>query len=358
MTTINKYLEKQERSTYIYKQVDTDRLGVEVYEETHLSTYSFYLVRKLKLNRDYTHFSEQEKFFENILLSWKNQVFNEKMVLKKIYRHDGFARVIYTLEIGCEKPLIKNISIQLKRWLGNLSLELLTNDLVEKKAIEEQIITTSSDIFDLTQKITHLKKNFFNENLMYNNVGYYQSILSRLVLIKNNESKQLQPINWGKFSSFLHISKQMVSYRRKVIISTEELKNLENNIHLCFIKKQLRKGFKRKGNRKRFVLREQLIDKVNIIEYVPYLWVQVYIERKEDIFICNHLSCASLIASVDEFVKELKVNIYHYSLFGKYVRCSDNQLNRLEGYILLEQFLQKFKMMDSTYYKKVVLNNE
>lgn len=347
MTTINRYLEKEAQSTYIYKKVDTNRLGIEVYEETHLSSYSFYLVRKLKLNRDYTNVSEQEKFFEEIFLSWKNQVFNEEMVLKKIYRHTGLERVVYTLEIGCDKPLVKNVSIQLKQWLANLSIELVTSSSDETKAIEEQIVDTSSDIFDLTQKITHLRNNFFNDNLMYGRAEYYQSILHRLVLIKNRENKQLQPIHWGRFSSFLHTSKQVISYRRKVIISVEELKNLEDSIYFCFVKKQLRKG-----NRKKLILREQLIEKVNTIEYVPYLWVQVYIERKEDILICNRLSCAGLISSIDELVKELKISIYHHSLFGKYVRCSENQLDRLEGYILLEQFLQKFQLVDNTFYRK------
>ncbi|MCA5013388.1 MULTISPECIES: hypothetical protein [unclassified Enterococcus] len=168
--------------------------------------------------------------------------------------------------------------------------------------------------------------------------------LSSLVFKKRN-TKKATPSNWPRFSKLLKSSKTVDAPAKIPNFSKTEMENLEDEIYLRFMNKRMRLGAKKNHVQKKSILRSELLAQINQAEYLNYSWGQVVRIRKEDVLICGRLSCASLVSSLDEFLQEMRELAYSRSLFGKKVRCSVDLLRRLEGYILMDQYMQNLSLM-------------
>lgn len=460
MRTINKqhyHSEKQERSTILRKEVDPDYLGREIYADNVETPYSFYLVRKLTLAKDYQNLAEGEAFFDAICDSWDGTEAFEELIVKKIYMYVETEIMYYTLLMGSFEPTKRDLRINLKKWLEEVSLEKQTHSLVhngeasmssgEMQGMMKQMLETSNEIFrlrkmigDLTETInngqieiyqaksnpvisrsiktihlkraqplieedskkearidvpfvkpaiqldeesqqetaeevvgktvekklqTELAENPIQENFQTaekisilpklkteNNVAASQTDpktpeskaaqlnIQRLKLNKNQVEK-LSPKDWTIFSVQLKASKMIEGPQRLLLISKKEQQDLEEAIYRCFVTKRMRKGNKKSHTQKQSILRSELLAQIEQAEYLTYSWGQVLRIRKEDLLICNRLSCSSLVRSVDDFLEEMRAIAYSRSLFGKKVKCSVELLRRLDGYILMDQYMQK-----------------
>ncbi|GGC85611.1 hypothetical protein [Enterococcus wangshanyuanii] len=166
-----------------------------------------------------------------------------------------------------------------------------------------------------------------------------------LLVFKKRKTKKATPSNWPRFSKLLKSSKTIDAPAKIPNFSKTEMENLEDEIYLRFMNKRMRLGAKKNHVQKKSILRSELLAQINQAEYLNYSWGQVVRLRKEDVLICGRLSCASLVSSLDEFLQEMRELAYSRSLFGKKVRCSVDLLRRLEGYILMDQYMQNLSLM-------------
>ncbi|MGX7243704.1 hypothetical protein ACWOC1_02515 [Enterococcus quebecensis] len=510
MRTISKrqrQSEKEERSTYLCKEVDPDYLGREVYADNVDTPYSFYLVRKLNLAKDYQNLAEGEAFFDAICDSWDETEEFEELVVKKIYMYVETEVMYYTLLMGSFEPTRRDLRMNLKRWFEEITLEKQERSLVfrgdaalssgEVQGMMKQMIETSNEIFrlrkmitDLTEMISrgkiemhtaksdpiisrsiqtiHLKRAqplvieedktveatktmlrsenpinvevdldesevvneeevtsekidettktwevvgeetekklenelagkpiqedfqveeeptvYLNQEQKNKEESNQESTertslklkrrqmkakhkevaeseiakkapqetmksemldLNQLVLNKRR-TKKATPSNWPRFSKQLKASKTIEAPTKIPNFSKSEMENLEDEIYLCFMNKRMRLGSKKSHVQKKSILRSDLLAQISQAEYLNYSWGQVLRQRKEDVLICGRLSCGSLVASLDEFLQEMREVAYSRSLFGKKVRCSVDLLRRLEGYILMDQYMQNLSLI-------------
>lgn len=505
MRTISKrqrQSEKEERSTYLCKEVDPDYLGREIYADNVDTPYSFYLVRKLNLAKDYQNLAEGEAFFEAICDSWDETEEFEELVVKKIYMYVETEIMYYTLLMGSFEPTRRELRMNLKQWFKEITLEKQDRSLAYKgeptlnsgeiQGMMKQMLETSNEIFrlrkmitDLTETINHgkmelsaakndpiisrsiqtihlkraqplvieedkveetkitdsdetvavdmdiklveeavveaeivadttelpvepkeaagaqpekklenelakkpiqedslaeekptasqmqepennepLKKERTsiklkrkqmaqsNESAVTETTDATQQETTelepldlRLLVFKKRKTKKATPSNWPRFSKQLKASKRIESPAKIPNFSKSEMENLEDEIYLCFMNKRMRLGTKKNATQKKSVLRSDLLAQISQAEYLNYSWGQVLRQRKEDVLICGRLSCGGLVSSLDDFLKEMREIAYSRSLFGKKVRCSVDLLRRLEGYILMDQYMQNLSLM-------------
>lgn len=499
--------EKEERSTYLCKEVDPDYLGREIYADNVDTPYSFYLVRKLNLAKDYQNLAEGEAFFDAICDSWDESEEFEALVVKKIYMYVETEVMYYTLLMGSFEPTRRDLRINLKQWFEDITLEKEDRALVSRgestleseeiQGMMKQMLETSNEIFrlrkmisDLTETINHGKiemytpksnpiisrsiqtihlkraqplmveeekseKAFvetsdFDETetiedelvdeamteesvesempeeeveaeVVEENVGEETEKKSEhelakkpiqddfqaeeeptisaikkvennleskkerssiklkrkqieiekateivepdtkeeivpentksepvdltLLVFKKRKTKKATPSNWPRFSKQLKACKIFEAPAKVPNFTKSEMENLEDEIYLCFMNKRMRLGSKKAAVQKKSVLRSDLLAQISQAEYLNYSWGQVLRQRKEDVLICGRLSCGGLVSSLDEFLQEMREIAYSRSLFGKKVRCSVDLLRRLEGYILMDQYMQNLSLM-------------
>ncbi|ALS00244.1 hypothetical protein ATZ33_02280 [Enterococcus silesiacus] len=508
MRTISKrqrQSEKEERSTYLCKEVDPDYLGREVYADNVDTPYSFYLVRKLTLAKDYQNLAEGEAFFDAICDSWDATEEFEELVVKKIYMYVETETMYYTLFMGSFEPTRRELRMNLKQWFEEISLEKQDRSLVYKgeptlnsgeiQGMMKQMLETSNEIFrlrkmitDLTDTINHGKIEMYaaksdpiisrsiqtihlkraqplvieenqaqeeiatpdeSVNVKVASVGEstietieiptpveqvtepkeeveevaekksapelaekpmeedfqvidepttYQTqeakskeqadqvapvkkertsiklkrkqmeqakqpvetdtkdqaeqeglertpLDLKLLVLKKGKVKKVTPSNWPRFSKHLKASKLLEAPTKIPNFSKSEMENLEDEIYLCFMNKRMRLGAKKSNPQKKSILRSELLAQISQAEYLNYSWGQVLRQRKEDVLICGRLSCGGLVSSLDDFLQEMREIAYSRSLFGKKVRCSVDLLRRLEGYILMDQYMQNLSLM-------------
>lgn len=486
---------KEERSTYICKEVDPDYLGREIYADNVDTPYSFYLVRKLNLAKDYQNLAEGEAFFDAICDSWDETEEFEELVVKKIYMYVETEIMFYTLLIGSFEPTRRELRMNLKQWFEEIALDKEEHSLVyrseatlnagEIQGMMKQMLETSNEIFrlrkmmnDLTETINqgkvewhapknnpiisrsiqtiHLKraqplvveedrdekptieqteadksvdvefdlidkalveeaveqepaeelgaetekklpnelaKKPIQEDFQVedeptisqdldaeNNeapkkertsiklkrqqlettkasvesdvkketekqIGALEPLDLDLLVFKKGKTQKATPSNWPRFSKQLKLRKRIVAPARIPNFSKSEMENLEDEIYLCFMNKRMRLGTKKNKPQKKNILRSELLAQISQAEYLNYSWGQVLRQRKEDVLICGRLSCGELVSSLDDFLQEMREIAYSRSLFGKKVRCSVDLLRRLEGYILMDQYMQNLSLM-------------
>lgn len=508
MRTISKrqrQSEKEERTTYLCKEVDPDYLGREVYADNVKTPYSFYLVRKLTLAKDYQNLAEGEAFFDAICDSWDATEEFEELVVKKIYLYVETETMYYTLFMGSFEPTRRELRMNLKQWLEEITLEKQERSLVhqgettlnsgEIQGMMKQMLETSNEIFrlrkmitDLTETINHgkiemratksdpvisrsiqtihlkraqplvieenkaqegssdpdesvnmnvelveestneaaeiprptepvtkpieeveeltekkslpeLAEKPMEENFqLIDEPTTFQAQESKnekqaiqiapvkkertliklkrkqmeqgkqpieisakdnaapksiapepldlnLLVLKKGHLKKATPSDWPHFSDQLKASKLLEAPAQVPSFSKSEMESLEDEIYLCFMNKRMRLGTKKSSSQKKSILRSELLAQISQAEYLNYSWGQVLRQRKEDVLICERLSCGGLVSSLDDFLQEIREIAYSRSLFGKKVRCSVDLLRRLEGYILMDQYMQNLSLM-------------
>ncbi|MTD38047.1 hypothetical protein GIX45_05245 [Erwinia sp. CPCC 100877] len=431
MRTISKRQRRiEETSTYLCKEVDPEYLGREIYADTVDTPYSFYLIRKLTLAKDYQNLAEGEAFFEVICNSWDDSKAFKELVVKKIYIYVETEAIYYTLLMGSFGPTRSELRTSLKNWLDALSLEALDSSLAEK---QEQTVTTaevqgllkqmmemSNELFRLRKMINDLNQTIANgqltsapvkrnpvvsrsirtihlkraQPLMVDNRPA-EDIEEGTVSVAAADSKIAQPTvettaenvltnkpetaadptidetapsseempqtrgltiarltrktskavlkDWRAMSALLKESTRIKAPIQTDIIIKAALAKLEDDIYQHFMNKRMRLGAKKTQAQKKSILRTELLEKINQAEYIDYSWAQVLRTQNEDILLNGRLSCAGLIASLEDFLQEMRDITYSRSIFGKKVRCSTDMLRRLDGYLLLDQYLQKLR---------------
>lgn len=499
--------EKEEKTTYLCKEVDPDYLGREIYADNVDTPYSFYLVRKLNLAKDYQNLAEGEAFFDAICDSWDETEEFEELVVKKIYMYVETEIMYYTLLMGSFEPTRRELRMNLKQWFETITLEKQERSLVYKgeaglnsgevQGMMKQMLETSNEIFRLRKMITdltdtlhqgkidryasksepiisrsiqtiHLKRaqplvieenkkeeskvvttdvdemmdgtaeladkdtreapltthvieepieseevvgeepekklenelaekpvqedsqveeeptafpikelenekqtkqvsstkkdrhsiklkrkqvekeqadQFVEVDVKTREAIKHPSLDRSLLVFKKKRTKKATPSNWPRFSKQLKASKELAAPAKIPNFSKSEMENLEDEIYLCFMNKRMRLGTKKNAAQKKSILRSDLLAQINQAEYLNYSWGQVLRQRKEDVLICGRLSCGGLVSSLDDFLQEMREIAYSRSLFGKKVRCSVDLLRRLEGYILMDQYMQNLSLM-------------
>ncbi|MGX7150477.1 hypothetical protein [Enterococcus ureasiticus] len=496
--------EKEERSTYLCKEVDPDYLGREIYADNVDTPYSFYLVRKLNLAKDYQNLAEGEAFFDAICDSWDATEEFEELVVKKIYMYVETEIMYYTLLMGSFEPTRRELRMNLKQWFEEITLEKEERSLVsrgeatlnsgEMQGMMKQMLETSNEIFRLRKMISDLTETINQEKIemhtpksnpiisrsiqtihlkraqplvieeskaekataenpdidesvdvevelvdeatveeavkpelveqsaepteevgaetekksenelaekpiqedfqaeeeptispipkIENNeepqkertsiklkrkqmetdkakeiidpelkketkqeIVAYEPLDLTLLVFKKGKTKKATPSNWPRFSKQLKACKRIEAPAKIPNFSKSEMENLEDEIYLCFMNKRMRLGTKKSHTQKKSILRSELLAQISQAEYLNYSWGQVLRQRKEDVLICGRLSCGGLVSSLDGFLQEMREIAYSRSLFGKKVRCSVDLLRRLEGYILMDQYMQNLSLM-------------
>jgi hypothetical protein len=420
---INKRQRKiEESSTYLCKEVDSEFLGREIYADNVATPYSFYLIRKLTLAKDYQNLAEGEAYFEAICTSWEHSDVFEELVIKKIYIYVETEAIYYTLLLGSFEPTRSELRIRLKKWLDTLSLAELESSLAEKT---EQSVTTKEiqgllkQMMEMSNELFRLRKmmNDLNQTLAQNQLNpapvKSNPVISRSIRtihlkraqplmvenkptvveekemaaavatesviedlkdtqtavktvasgeqeadIHSNEMPQASAFSgarlirktnhvtvqdWHKATIYLKASKRVKAPVQPDLLTKTVLGQLEDEIYQHFMNKRMRLGTKKSQTQKKSIARAELLEKINQAEYVSYSWAQVLRRQNEDILLSGRLSCAGLVASLESFLQEIRDIAYSRSFFGKKVRCSADLLRRLDGYILLDQYLQKLR---------------
>jgi hypothetical protein len=429
--TISKRQRKRaETATYLCKEVDPEYLGREIYADNVDTPYSFYLIRKLTLAKDYQNLAEGEAYFEAICTSWDHSEAFEELVVKKIYIYVETEAIYYTLLMGSFEPTRSELRISLKKWLDSLSLSELESSLTEKteqpvtteeiQGLLKQMMEMSNELFRLRKMMNDLNQTLAQSQLnptpVKSNPVISRSIRTihlkraqplmvenRIAEVEEKETaaavvepefKVQQDIDtateaadsaekeaestkaevaeidsnempsatvfsgarltrktnkatvqdWHKAVVYLNTSKRVKAPAQQPDILTKAvLEKLEDEIYQHFMNKRMRLGTKKMQTQKKSIARAELLEKINQAEYVSYSWAQVLRRQNEDILLSGRLSCAGLVASLENFLQEMRDIAYSRSFFGKKVRCSADLLHRLDGYILLDQYLQKLR---------------
>ncbi|MCB5956303.1 hypothetical protein [Enterococcus sp. CWB-B31] len=176
-------------------------------------------------------------------------------------------------------------------------------------------------------------------------------LLSKLILYQK-DSRKRTPSNWPRFSRLMKNSCSVPAPKKIPNFSVSEMESLEDDIYLRFMNKRMNVlGKKKQRDQKRRVDQFELQQQISQAEYLNYSWGQVLKQRKEDILICNRLSSANLVAGMDDFLFEMKKIASKRSFFGRKVNCSVDKLRRLEGYVLMDQYMQKLSQISKEDYK-------
>lgn len=150
----------------------------------------------------------------------------------------------------------------------------------------------------------------------------------------------LQPQAWTHFFKVRATRPRRLSKKQNGISQTTD-EALEQEIYHSFVPATKRLGEKKKAMKKQGILRSELLNQISQAEYLPYSWGQVLGYTQEDLIISKRLSTSQLVASLDGFLAEIRPLAYSRSLFGKKVRCTEDVLKRLNGYLLLNQYMEQ-----------------
>ena len=176
-------------------------------------------------------------------------------------------------------------------------------------------------------------------------------LLAKLTFRKNATSKRT-PSNWPRFSRLMKKEDSVPAPKKIPNFSISEMESLEDDIYLRFMNKRMNGiGKKKPREQKKRVDQNELLRQISQAEYLNYSWGQVLKQRKEDILICNRLSSANLVAGMDEFLFQMKKIASRRSLFSRKVNVSVDRLRRLEGYVLMDQYMQKLSQISKEDYK-------
>ncbi|WP_461733347.1 hypothetical protein [Enterococcus sp. LJL128] len=171
------------------------------------------------------------------------------------------------------------------------------------------------------------------------------------VVLKKNKTRKRTPGNWPRFSRLLKENPVVQAPKKIPSFSKSEMESLEDDIYLRFMSKRMNIGKKRTKEKNVKVDQVDLQRQIDQAEYLNYSWGQVLKQRKEDVLICNRLSSANLVENLDGFLKEMKRIANKRSFFSRKVRCSADRLRRLEGYVLMDQYMQKLSEIPKDVYK-------
>ncbi|MBP1047474.1 hypothetical protein I6N96_14405 [Enterococcus sp. BWM-S5] len=175
-------------------------------------------------------------------------------------------------------------------------------------------------------------------------------LLEKLVLARNKTRKRT-PSNWPRFSKLMQDSHIVPAPKKIPNFSRSEMENLEDDIYLRFMNKRINIGKKKSRDQKKRLPQSELLSQISKAEYLSYSWGQVLKLRKEDVLICNRLSSAGLVSGLDDFLYDMKRTANRPSLFTRKVKCSVDKLRRLEGYVLMDQYMQKLSQISKEDYK-------
>lgn len=172
---ISKKQKKVENKTvFLCKDVDYQNLGREVYADNVDTPFSFYLIRELKLVRDYQNLAEGESYFDAICDSWDAIDDFDDLVVKKIYLYVETEVMYYSLYIGSFKSTRSDLRFRLKEWLANVKVDKKDRSLASKEStmnvpemqnVMKQLLETSNEIFRLRKIISDLNMTLENERL-------------------------------------------------------------------------------------------------------------------------------------------------------------------------------------------------
>lgn len=114
-----------------------------------------------------------------------------------------------------------------------------------------------------------------------------------------------------------------------------QLKKLEWDIHAIF---QRDTGTGHRG----MVSKETFRTNLKKMDVLPYLWNSVYKKEQRDIMLGNDLSCQNLINELDDFLEETKHFAQKRKVMGKWVYCPKEVEQKMEGYKLLNDYLELY----------------
>lgn len=113
----------------------------------------------------------------------------------------------------------------------------------------------------------------------------------------------------------------------------KQLKKIEWDIHAIF---QKNTGAGHKGMVSKQIFRTNL----KKMDVLPYLWNSVYEKKQRDIMLGDDLSCQNLINELDNLLEEAKHVAQKRKLMGKWVYCPKEIEQKMEGYKLLNDYLE------------------
>ena len=491
-------------SVFLCKNVDYQNLGREIYADNVETPVSFYLIRELKLARDYQNLAEGEAYFDAICDSWDDIDDFDDLVVKKIYVYVETEVMYYSLYIGSFKPTRSDLRFRLKEWLASIKVEKQNRSLIQKNSaidvpemqnVMKQLLETSNEIFRLKRTINelnitlenermekklanipentvvsrsirtiHLKRaqplivdeenflqndydtsiysetektvtsdksmidreekiseqklnedfsvkksqtglmktesiqeNITTDDKIYTSQGKEQEfnenfdessldvvpekltckkekkrvteddfsieedaekkfnetedewVVDLNMLVFKRESKQLVYLkDYLLFFKQVKLHEAVKAPKKPLDAKQQELKKIEDDIYLHFMNKRVRGSAKKSSSQKIKVLRLDLLTQITQASYLHYSWGQVLGQRKEDLLICGRLSSAHLVSNLDYFLEEVRTIATLPSFFSKKVSCSTDMLRRLEGYILMDQYMQKLSTLPTT----------
>lgn len=217
-------------------------------------------------------------------------------------------------------------------------------DKLRRKNLENQTEKTVIEETKSEEPLTEVKQPEISSEERRN------LLLSKLILGKEKTRKRT-PGNWPRFSKLLQDSHVVPAPKKIPNFSRSEMENLEDDIYLRFMNKRINIGKKKSRDQKRRIPQSELLSQISKAEYLSYSWGQVLKQRKEDILICNRLSSAGLVSGLDDFLYDMKRTANRPSFFTRKVRCSVDKLRRLDGYVLMDQYMQKLSQISKEDYK-------
>lgn len=485
------------KSVFLCKDVDFKNLGREIYVDDVDTPFSFYLIRELRLAKDYQNLAEGEAYFEAIGDSWDENEDFDDLVVKKIYLYVENEFIYYSLYIGSFKSTRSDLRFKLKEWLSGVKVEKKDHSSTSKNSeadspeienVMEQLLETSNEIFRLRRIVNELNSTLENkkmekkatnvsenpiisrsirtihlkraqplilededtysekyaesvyseiddeesDEIVINNLeeasewntnkySYEGKLQDRLTkneefygdsliedkthVLRRNELDSNEEINESNsdpvpeklmhkkgiqrkaendFSSeydveilnedemmldmnllvlnkqsskasFLQDDQSFITQAKvhergqaskKTLAERQlELSKMEDDIYLHFMSKRVRGQGKKGNSHKVKISRSDLYSQITQAGYLHYSWGQVLRQRNEDLLICGRLSCTHLMNNLDYFLDELRNISDQRPFFIKKINCPSEMIRRLEGYILMDQYMQKLSML-------------
>lgn len=115
----------------------------------------------------------------------------------------------------------------------------------------------------------------------------------------------------------------------------QDLKKLEWNVHSSF---QQGQGLGHRG----IMEKNEFYANIRKIEVLPYLWASIYEREEKDILVGNDLSCQQLMNNLTDFLNELGILSRKRKVMGKWIYCSKEVEQKMEGYKLLSEYLEMY----------------
>ncbi|MCB5951224.1 hypothetical protein LI951_04010 [Enterococcus sp. BWT-B8] len=187
MENLNKYAQGNKK-IFLRKEIEQERLGEEIYAEDILCQYSVYLVRKFEEQDDYLELSQMENLLKDLPERF-NKDFQD-IVTKNMYVRTVPKAVYVTLLLALPQPLTKFQIVELKNWMGaltvpSLALEHTSNFMEPPVAATTEMVRewqeTNSEVLLLTEMM-----NQYNESLT--------DIYSELQVLKSGKTPPVMKV--------------------------------------------------------------------------------------------------------------------------------------------------------------------